>query len=77
MFENAVKNCELYKLSEDEILNAEQRMGMKFPKDLRNFYKDYGYGFVNNKKRAINRLIGPGGCADIRLPEGVYKFDTE
>jgi antitoxin YxxD len=77
MFENVRNNCKLYELSEKEILDAEKRMGIRFPKDLSNFYKELGYGFVINTKHAINRLIDPESCADIRLHEDIYEFDTD
>lgn len=77
MFEKVKRICKLYPLSENKILDAERRMGIRFPNDLSYFYKEYGYGFVINEKGAINRLIGPGGCADIRLRVDAYEFDPD
>ena len=77
MFENVKNNCKLYTLSEADILNAEKRMKINFPKDLLNFYMELGYGFVINTKQAINRLLDPGSCADIRLREDFYEFDPD
>lgn len=75
MYEKALSNCVLAKVSMDDITDAEKRMGVKFPESLRKFYQEYGYGFVNNKWRAINKLLAPGNCADIRLREDVYEND--
>lgn len=75
MFEKAVNNCVLAKVGLDEIADAEKRMGIKFPESLLKFYQEYGYGFVNNKRHAINKLLAPGNCADIRLREDVYEED--
>ena len=69
--------CKLYDLSENQILDAEKRMGIGFPRDLFDFYVEYGYGFVNNTKQAINRLMDPQSCADIRLREDIYEFDSD
>lgn len=66
-----------YKVEESEIVEAEKRMGVSFPEDLRKFYKEVGYGFVLNEIRAINRLIDPLGCADIRLREDIYEYDPD
>jgi len=75
MFEKAVSNCVLAKVSMDEITEAEKRMGIQFPESLRKFYQEYGYGFVNNKWHSINKLLAPKTCADFRLREDVYKYD--
>lgn len=77
MFEEIKNNCKLYKLSFEDILNAEKRMKIKFPQDLLKFYTELGYGFVENSKHAINRLLDPESCADIRLREGMYEFDPD
>ena len=76
MFEKAVNNCMLAKVSLDDIADAEERMGIKFPESLLKFYREYGYGFVNNKRHAINKLLAPGNCADIRLREDAYEEDS-
>ena len=52
-------------------------MKINFPKDLLNFYMELGYGFVINTKDAINRLLDPSSCADIRLREDFYAFDPD
>lgn len=71
------KHCKLYELDEKQISDAEKRMKLSFPKDLHDFYMEYGYGFVINAKRAINRLMDPQSCADIRLREEPYEFDPD
>ena len=77
MFEKAVKNMQLHKVQEAEIQKAEERMKVKFPDDLLHFYREYGYGFVNNELHAVNRLMGPGSCADLRLREDYYECDPD
>ncbi len=68
---------EAYKVEHNEIVDAEKKMGISFPQDLRRFYKEVGYGFVNNEFGAINRLIDPLGCSDIRLREDMYEYDLD
>lgn len=40
-------------------------------------YTEIGYGFVINQEGAINRLIDPETCADIRFREDIYEFDPD
>ncbi|MFS3915238.1 SMI1/KNR4 family protein [Bacillus australimaris] len=67
-----------YKVSEDDILKAEQRMDISFPNDLKQLYLEIGYGFIKGQSaNAINRIMGPGAVADIRLREGIFEFDPD
>jgi hypothetical protein len=37
-----------------------------------------GYGFIKGQSaNAINRILGPGAVADIRLREGIFEFDPD
>ncbi|EMI14279.1 hypothetical protein C883_814 [Bacillus stratosphericus LAMA 585] len=76
-FINELEN-KTYKVSEDDILKAEQRMDISFPNDLRQLYLEIGYGFIKSQSaNSINRIMGPGTVADIRLREGVFEFDPD
>lgn len=67
-----------YKVSENDIFKAEQRMDISFPNDLKQLYLEIGYGFIKGQSvNAINRILGPGAVADIRLREGVFEFDPD
>ena len=66
-----------YKVEQIEITEAEKRMGITIPCDLKKFYQEIGYGFVKNEVGAINRLIDPLGCADIRMREDIYEYDPD
>ena len=66
-----------YEVKEKEIIEAERNMKIQFPYDLKKFYLEVGYGFVKNDAGAINRLIDPLGCADIRLRLDVYEYDPD
>ncbi|MDD9795831.1 SMI1/KNR4 family protein [Priestia megaterium] len=68
----------IYNLSEEEILKAEDRMGIRFPGDLRQLYLEVGYGFIKEpSNNAINRIMGPGTVANVKLREGVFEFDPD
>ncbi len=80
MFEqiiNEEKN-DFYPIDKTQIIKAEERMGIKFPYELRKFYEEVGYGFIGcSEGYAINRLIAPLGCSNIRLREGYYEADSD
>lgn len=64
-----------YPVKKEAIDEAEKRMGMKFPKELRAFYEQIGYGFMckDGKNIFINRLMDPHSVADLRIGEGIYE----
>ncbi|USL40246.1 SMI1/KNR4 family protein [Priestia megaterium] len=68
----------IYHVSEQEILQAEDRMGIRFPNDLRQLYLEVGYGFIKEPSNtAINRIMGPKTVANVKLREGVFEFDSD
>lgn len=79
MFEQIVneEKNDFYPVDEMQIIKAEEKMGEKFPYELRMFYKEVGYGFIASEENAVNRIIAPLGCARIRLREGVYEADPD
>lgn len=53
-------------------------MHIHFPRELREFYLEIGYGFFNcGSHSKFNRLIDPESVADIRLQEDVYAYDPD
>ena len=67
-----------YKVNEEEILKAEQRMNIGFPDDLKQLYIEVGYGFIKGQSaNAINRILGPGAVADIKLRADIFEFDPD
>jgi len=65
----------IYNVTENDILIAEQRMNVRFPSDLKQFYLEVGYGFIKGQSaNTINRILGPGAVADFRLREGIFEF---
>lgn len=77
MFSELRDIMDIYEVEQNEIVEAEKIMGITFPDDLRKFYQEMGYGFVKNEIRAINRLIDPLGCSDIRMREDIYEYDPD
>ncbi|WP_179212594.1 SMI1/KNR4 family protein [Priestia aryabhattai] len=65
-------------LKEKEIEAAEQRLGTKFPAELRQFYLEIGYGFANrNETTAFQRIIDPDSAVDLHLREDFYEHDPD
>lgn len=59
----------IYRL-EDDVIEAEERLGKKFPNELREFYLGVGYGFICNfDKTRRGRLMDPHSVADFLLDE--------
>ena len=81
MFEKikSAKKNDFYPIEEAQIIKAEDKMGLKFPEELRAFYKEVGYGFISDGSDdcGINRLMAPLGCASIRLREDYYEADPD
>lgn len=72
------ENHTFYNVHENELLDAQERLGFKFPKELREFYLEVGYGFIKSRNQnAFNRFLGPGTIADIRLREDIYELDPD
>lgn len=66
------------RLQENELLDAEERLGFELPNELRDFYLKVGYGFIKGSDgNAINRIMDPDTIADITLREGIYEFDPD
>ena len=67
-----------YALKENDLTEAEGRLGFSFPNELREFYLEIGYGFIrSNNGSAINRLLDPHTIANITLREDIYEFDPD
>ncbi|MDG5471378.1 SMI1/KNR4 family protein [Jeotgalibacillus sp. ET6] len=76
-FMNKPEN-KFYKVTEEDIIKAEQRMNISFPNDLKELYLEIGYGFIKGQSaNAINRILGPATVADIRLREGNFEADPD
>ncbi|MGE7904806.1 SMI1/KNR4 family protein [Peribacillus sp. NPDC094092] len=71
-------NHKFFPLKEKDIIKAEERLGLNFPPELREFYLEVGYGFFKgNNENSISRLMDPDTIADITLREGIYEYDPD
>lgn len=59
----------IYRL-DDDVPEAEKRLGKRFPNELREFYLQVGYGFLcNDDKTHRDRIMDPHSVADFLLNE--------
>ena len=65
----------LYPLPKEEIAEAEDLLKMQFPKELKRFYEEIGYGFLNTNRNLINRFMDPISVADFRLRQDIYEHN--
>ncbi len=74
---NGLKNI-FYKVSPEEIEKAENDMGKIFPKTLKCFYQEIGYGFFDTEtKDWLNLLMPPSQIADYYLARGNYEYSED
>lgn len=63
-----------YSLAQEEIVEAQERMKLRFPLELESFYKQVGYGFMwNEDDNMFDRVMDPQSVADFYLCEGMYQ----
>jgi antitoxin YxxD len=63
-----------YPLDISEVDEAEKRLNRKFPKELREFYLQIGYGFMCiNQYSFTNRIMDPHAIADLILGEDIWE----
>ena len=65
---------QFYPLTKDEIKNSESKLGIIFPKLLREFYLEIGYGFIGSEVGNINRIMDPESVLDFRLRQNDFEF---
>ncbi|KQL58581.1 MULTISPECIES: SMI1/KNR4 family protein [Bacillaceae] len=73
-FLKANKNNQFYPLDETVIKQAENDLGITFPKELREFYMELGYGFLKGDSGNINRLMDPLSVRDFRLKQNDFEY---
>lgn len=70
----ANKENSFYPVTENEIKEVEKELGLKFPKELVNFYTEVGYGFIKGSEFNINRIMDPYSVRDFRLRDNDFEF---
>ncbi|MCY8498307.1 SMI1/KNR4 family protein [Bacillus atrophaeus] len=73
-FIKSYKENIFYPVSEDEILEVENKLGIRLPYDLRQFLLEIGYGFLKKTEYNINRILGPASIRDARLKVNDFEF---
>ena len=76
MFEEIKSNPlnQFYPLTRDKIKKSEAKLGIMFPKLLREFYLEIGYGFIGSEVGNINRIMDPESVLDFRLRQNDFEF---
>jgi antitoxin YxxD len=65
-----------FKINKKDIDEAEDKLGMQLPIELKMFFNNIGYGFVcNGKSYNINRIMSPDEIADYYLGIDTYEND--
>ena len=75
MFEeikNNLKNI-FYKVKLSEIEEVENELGIRLPEQLRKFYLEVGYGFINGSDGNVNRIMDPYSVRDFRLRQNDFE----
>ncbi|QOQ54714.1 SMI1/KNR4 family protein [Bacillus amyloliquefaciens] len=73
-FIKSYKENTFYPVSENEILEVENKLGLRIPYDLRQFLLEVGYGFLKKSEYNINRILGPASIRDARLKVNDFEF---
>ena len=63
-----------YKVEKKDIKDAEDRMQLSIPSELKDFYLSTGYGFLDSKLSNFNRIMDPQSVASFRLHEDEYEY---
>lgn len=75
MFEFADEKWLFELVTEDDIIQAEEKLGMQFPEQLRTFYLEAGAGYLIDPEEAatdLDRLLSPLEVIQIRNREGEF-----
>ncbi|MCH3955023.1 MAG: SMI1/KNR4 family protein [Eubacterium sp.] len=79
MFEATVHSDSntFYHISNSVIDAAQKKMGITFPADLLQFYKEAGYGFLHSDRENFNRLMDPSSICEFRSRTGQFADNPE
>lgn len=79
MFEKIVqkKGNKFYCVKEEVIASVQEELGIHLPKELKEFYKQVGYGFLHSDKYNFNRIMSPKSLCEFRFRKGQFNNDSE
>ena len=67
------KGNKFYAVNEQMIVNAQNELGILFPKNLVEFYDEVGYGFLASEVDNFNRIMDPVSVCEFRLRNGQFE----
>ncbi|MFC9539007.1 SMI1/KNR4 family protein [Lysinibacillus sp. NPDC056959] len=75
-------NLQFISINSDEVEQVEGELGIVFPKELKIFWAEIGYGsFVGEEELDENCVLSPASIRDFRLRQGFFdaypKYDEE
>ena len=61
----------------DEVKNTEKELGITIPEELKEIYKELGYGFLcaSDDNFCVNRIMPPTELVDFYLGRDIYEFN--
>lgn len=79
MFKDIVnkRGNKFYTLEVCVINEAQKDLGIILPKEIREFYEEIGYGFLNSEEGYFNRIMDPHSLCEFRFREGQFANDPE
>jgi hypothetical protein len=66
-----------YPVPLEEIASIEKELEIAFPKDLKDFYSELGYGFIKGSEFNINRFLDPVSLRDFRLRQNDFEYHPD
>ena len=79
VFERIVQHQgnKFYQVNEGVIAEVQEELGIILPKELKEFYKEVGYGFIHSKQYNFNRIMSPKSLCDFRFRKGQFDDSFE
>lgn len=79
MFKDIVnkKGNKFYSIKPDAVNKAQEDLGIILPKELKEFYEEIGYGFLNSEEDYFNRIMDPYSLCEFRFRKGQFANDPE
>jgi hypothetical protein len=79
MFENVIhtKGNKFVHIKPSAVESAQEELGIIFPKELKKFYQEIGYGFLKSDKDNFNRIMDPESICEFRNRSGQFAGNPE
>lgn len=75
-FDYLIKNTgnSFYPVTKEEIVEVEEALNCRLPKELTSFFLTIGYGFFKSSLANFNRLMDPYSIRDFKLKRNDFEF---